>query len=285
MNRKLQHAVCIAILAASVTADAQRFPPSEIEEQRQIRPSWSGSWFNEDQSGHGVHVEILTDGRAVIYWMTYDEDGNQIWLSAVSEEIYEITLTGVFIPAIRIEATAYQTSGMQFGSFRPDDVNLTEWGRLTLTFEYFSCDSGLVTGMIWEPYVPGFTSGEVELQRLTEVIECKGAFTYEGVWDVRLEFDGTKTTVEVEAVENNDDAVSLLYEFTDPDNCVWNGEFLAGFGLIRTEGEKNCSGNIENYDMGGIEFVEHNLCVDEECTRLDQMLIFKEGSTQLIFSR
>jgi hypothetical protein len=286
MNRKLKFAVVSAILAASVAADAQRFPPSEIEEQRQIRPSWSGSWFHEDQSGHGIHVEVLTDGRAVIYWMTYDEGGNQIWLTAVSEEIYEISLTGVFIPAIRIEATAYQTDGMRFGSFRPDDVNVNEWGQLTLTFSYFSCDSGVVTGMSWEPIVPGFTSGEIELQRLTEVIECKDvAFTYEGTWEVQLDFEGPKSTVEVEVVENDDGAATLLYEYTDPDNCVWNGEFLAGFGLVQTQGEKNCSGSIDNYDLAGVEFVEHNVCVDDECARVDQMVIFKEGSNQLIFTR
>jgi hypothetical protein len=283
-NRTWLRVLAAAILMSSIIANAQSFPGLEIEEQRQLRPSWSGSWFNENQSGHGITVEVLTDGRAVVYWMTYDADGNQLWLFAVSDEIYEVALTGLFIPTIRIEATAYYTDGMRFGSFNPDDVNLTEWGQITLTFPYFWCDS--YSGLAWEPIVPGFSSGEVEIQRLTEIIECKDTeFTYGGVWDVQLEFDGPKTAVEVEVVENENDANSLLYEFTDPDNCVWTGEILSGWGLIGTRGEKNCPDSTENFDVAGKEFVEHKLCVENECTRLDQMLIFKEESTQLIFTR
>jgi hypothetical protein len=283
-NRTWLHVLAAAILMPSMIANAQSSPGPEIEEQRQLRPSWSGSWFNENQSGHGITVEVLTDGRAVVHWMTYDEDGNQLWLFAVSDEIDEIALTGLFIPNIRIQATAYYTDGMRFGSFNPDDVNLTEWGQITLTFPYFWC--GSYSGLAWAPIVPGFSSGEVEIQRLTEIIECKeNGFIYGGVWDVQLEFDGPKTAVEVEVVENEDDADSLLYEFTDPDNCIWTGEILSGWGLVGTRGEKNCPGSTENYDVAGKEFVEHKLCVENECTRLDQMLIFKEESTHLIFTR
>ncbi len=286
MNRQLQCAVAAAILAASATADAQRFPTSEVEELRQIRPSWSGSWIPEGQPGHGIHVEVLTDGRAVFYWITYDGNGNQLWLVALSDYIYEMALTGLFVPYIRIEATAYYADGLRFGSFDPDDVNLTEWGQITLTFQYHSCDND--AAMAWEPVVPGFSSGELELQRLTEIMECKdNELTLGGVWDVQLEFDGPKSTVEVEVVEGETEAdlPSYFYEFTAPDNCVWSGEFLIGFSAISTQGERNCSGNIETYEARGIDFVEHELCVDDECTRLDQMLIFKEGSTQLIFTR
>ena len=286
MNIKLKTAVTAAFLTSSVAVDAQHVSESEIEVTRQIRPSWSGSWIPEGQPGHGIHVEVLTDGRAAFYWLTYDSDGNQLWLVAQSDEIYEIALTGLFIPHIRIEATAYYADGMRFGSFNPNDVNLTEWGKVTLTFGYHWCDTR--AGMAWEPIVPGFSSGEIELQRLTEIIDCKDTeFTYGGFWDVQLEFDGPKTVVEVEVVEGeiDPDFPAYLYEFTDPDGCIWNGEILYGFGQISTRGEKSCSGNVDKYDVAGTEFVEHRLCSDEECTRLEQMLIFKEESVQLIFTR
>ncbi len=288
-NRTWLQALAAAILMAPMVANAQFDPSPEIEEQRQLRPSWSGSWFPEDQSGHGITLEVLTDGRAVVYWMTYDEDGNQLWLHAVSDEIEELAITGLIIPAIRIEATAYSTDGMQFGSFNPNDVNLTEWGQIELTFPYFWCDpysSGLGVGLAWEPIVPGFSSGEVELQRLTEIIECRDAdFAYGGTWDVQLEFGGPKTAVEVVVVKNEDDADSLLYEFTDPGGCVWTGEILSGFGLIGTRGEKRCLDSVADYDVAGKEFVEHKLCIDNQCTRVDQMLIFKDDNFQLIFTR
>ncbi|MEJ2535284.1 MAG: hypothetical protein P8008_07445, partial [Gammaproteobacteria bacterium] len=160
-NRAWPHVLAAAILMSPSIANAQVGPQPEIEEQRQIRPSWSGAWFNPDQAGHGITVEVLTDGRAIVYWMTYDEDGNQLWLVAESDEIYEIALTGLFIPFIRIEATAYYTDGMRFGSFNPDAVNLMEWGPITLSFAYFRCDD--FAEMTWEPVVPGFSSGAVEL--------------------------------------------------------------------------------------------------------------------------
>ncbi len=280
MNRTLRYAVAAAVLTSALIADAQQMTPPE----RQIRPSWSGSWVPEGQPGHGIHVQVLTDGRAVFYWTTYDADGNQIWLVAVSGEIYPISLADGFLPSIRIEATAYITDGMRFGSFNPDAVNLTEWGHMTVTFGYHWCDT--YAGMAWEPIVPGFSSGEVELQRLTEIVECKdNDFTYGGVWDVQLSFDGPKTAVEVEVVENDDNAPSLLYEFTDVDNCVWAGEIQAGFGLITTQGEKDCSGSVDSYSMAGAEYAEHNLCSDEECTRLDRMLFFRMDNAQLIFTR
>ena len=71
-----------------------------------VRPSWSGAWYNPDQSGHGISVEVLDDERTAFFWYTYDLDGNPVWLTARGVN-NDIRWTGLFIPIIRVEATAY----------------------------------------------------------------------------------------------------------------------------------------------------------------------------------
>ena len=37
-------------------------------ETANIRPSWSGTWYDADQPGHGISVEVLDDERTIFYW-------------------------------------------------------------------------------------------------------------------------------------------------------------------------------------------------------------------------
>ena len=48
----------------------------------EVRPEYSGSWYNPDQSGHGFSVEVLSTERSIAYWFTYDPFGNPIFLYA-----------------------------------------------------------------------------------------------------------------------------------------------------------------------------------------------------------
>ena len=57
------------------------FNVSVFADAEYVRPSWSGAWFNPDQSGHGISVEILDDERTVIFWYAYDLDGKPTWLA------------------------------------------------------------------------------------------------------------------------------------------------------------------------------------------------------------
>jgi hypothetical protein len=49
-----------------------------------IGPTYSGSWYNPEQSGHGFSLEysVLSDQTPVVvaYWYVYDSEGNPIWL-------------------------------------------------------------------------------------------------------------------------------------------------------------------------------------------------------------
>ena len=50
-----------------------------------IGPEHSGSWYWDDQSGHGFSIEIgeLPDGSplGVAYWYTYDDQGTVMFLA------------------------------------------------------------------------------------------------------------------------------------------------------------------------------------------------------------
>ena len=46
--------------------------------------SRSGLWFDPAHNGEGWTVEELPDGRAQVYWFTYDANGEQAWMLGVS---------------------------------------------------------------------------------------------------------------------------------------------------------------------------------------------------------
>jgi hypothetical protein len=48
--------VMIAFLTILVSAHV-------LADSANIRPSWSGSWFDPEQSGHGMIVEVLSDAN------------------------------------------------------------------------------------------------------------------------------------------------------------------------------------------------------------------------------
>ena len=77
-----------------------------------IGPAHSGSWYNPDQSGQGFSMEfgVLPDGSpfAAIYWYTYDDLGNPIFM------------LGTGIPVgNRVEVTFESPTGMIYGEFNP----------------------------------------------------------------------------------------------------------------------------------------------------------------------
>lgn len=49
-------------------------------ERLPLAPSLSGSWFDPQRGGEGVVFHQLADNRALLYWFTFDEEGNQRWL-------------------------------------------------------------------------------------------------------------------------------------------------------------------------------------------------------------
>jgi len=135
----------------------------------EVRPEYSGSWYNPSQTGHGFSIEVISPQRSIVYWYAYDPVGNPIFLYA------DGTNSGD-----RIEAQVYFLQGMVWGEFDPDVNQLFDWGTLTITFA--DCSNATVQyDSILEPY----GSGQIPLVRLASIngLQCSPtpiAGLYEG---------------------------------------------------------------------------------------------------------
>jgi len=98
-----------------------------------IGPEYSGSWYNPDQSGHGFSMEFdeLEDGssQAVVYWYTYDNQGNPIFL-----------LGNGIADGDNLEIQLESPYGMKYGEFDPDSVVRAVGG--SARFEFTGADNG-----------------------------------------------------------------------------------------------------------------------------------------------
>ena len=114
----------------------------------------SGAWYNPAQSGHGLSISLVDRGtRAAVLWHVYDADGNP----------FTLYVDGV-VEGREIVGTAFAPSGMRFGEFDPDDIQLPEWGQVVLRF-----DSCLAATLSWTTSTPGFTDGSMPIEPLAPI--------------------------------------------------------------------------------------------------------------------
>lgn len=118
-----------------------------------IQSNLSGSWYNPDQSGHGLAVEVLEGDRTLVYWYVYKKDGSPMFLITVGNNNGDTT-TG----------DTYYYSGMKFGEFDPNDNTREVWGSSSVTFS--SCDTAILK---YTSNNPEYGSGQVQMQRLTSI--------------------------------------------------------------------------------------------------------------------
>jgi hypothetical protein len=255
-----------------------------------VRPSWSGSWFNPEQSGHGISVEVLDEERTVIYWYTYDQDGKPIWLIAPGINNYvpnsQVWASDLPSPGITVEATAYYYEGMIYGDFDPATNNRREWGTIELDFTYWDCEFALMT---WYPVMEGFSQGSTLLRRLTTLnnLDCVYGYNTVGNWEVQFGFDAEhKYQVEIVSTPNPEpDPPTLTFEFFDENDCLWSGRVSRGF-MLRADWGNQCGATAMEHSGNGIDLFEHKLCDSEnECTRKDEVMLFEDNGEYLIFSR
>jgi hypothetical protein len=173
---------------------------------------FSGSWFDPSHNGEGWIIEVVNDKSAVIYWFTYDEDGNQTWLFGVAQRLGNT-----------LAAQMQKTSGPMFGpGFDPEAVVLENWGTLVITFQ--NCESASIE---YNSIIDGYGSGSLLPSRLTNILnlDCADiadssdlqAAGYTGSWFDRSH-DGEGLILEV-----LDEQLAVIYWFTyDKDgNQVW----------------------------------------------------------------
>lgn len=84
---------------------------------------FSGSWYDPARDGEGFVIQVLADGRALVYWFTYRPNGDQAWLIGTGT----VEESGIVVDPL------YITDGGRFGaSFDPGQVRLIRWGSLLL---------------------------------------------------------------------------------------------------------------------------------------------------------
>jgi hypothetical protein len=139
-----------------------------------VRPEYSGSWYNPEQAGHGFSIEVISPEQTIVYWYTYDPDGNPIFLFGDGSNEGD-----------QVVAQVWFLRGMIWGDFNPDTNQMHDWGTLTVTFE--DCSHAAVEYDSTMEYVNGepFGSGQIPLVRLASIsgFECSEtpvAGLYEG---------------------------------------------------------------------------------------------------------
>ncbi|MBE9549141.1 MAG: hypothetical protein IMF09_06990 [Proteobacteria bacterium] len=116
-----------------------------------IGASMSAAWPDFNQDKQGLLLEILDNDKAVIYWFTYDHEGNQRYLNAVG------TILGNRI----VFAELVETRGGSFSKpgFEPEYIVA---GQAEIIFT--SCDSGRMD------YTVDSRSGHLDIGRLTNLM-------------------------------------------------------------------------------------------------------------------
>ncbi len=124
-----------------------------------ISPGFTGAWFDPDQAGHGLFIEVLppaeggTRPRLLAWWFTFTPDGEQAWFGGTGE-----------IDGDRAVIEVVQTFGGRWiPNFDPDNVVNQSWGSFVIRFD--SCTSGTVE---FSADIGGFASGSMRLTRLTQ---------------------------------------------------------------------------------------------------------------------
>jgi N-acetylneuraminic acid mutarotase len=133
----------------------------------------SAAWFDPAHAGEGWLIEELPDGRAVVYWFTYDERGEQAWTVGIAER------SGASIAI----AENLRPVGTRFGTgFDAAAIRRERWG--SISFDFSSCDGGSMSYDSTDAAFGRGTLRPVRLSRLASTVCIDGAARVAtgGVW-------------------------------------------------------------------------------------------------------
>lgn len=125
-----------------------------------IEGRYSGSWYDPAHDGEGYVVEVLFDSRVLVFWFSYDTDGNRRWFFGVGE---------IRDGKLVIDEMLSTTGGIFGDDFDPGTVEYSSWGTLELDID---CEGGTAT---WISAKDGFGSGMFNVRRLSKLadISCE----------------------------------------------------------------------------------------------------------------
>ena len=118
-----------------------------------IGSGFTGAWYDPQQSGHGLFLEVLPPNNLLAWWFTFTPDGaQQAWFGGVG------TISGN-TATVPVNLTS---GGRWIPNFDPAKIVNDPWG--TFTFTFTDCNTGRVD---FTSTSPGYGSNHMDLTRLT----------------------------------------------------------------------------------------------------------------------
>jgi plastocyanin len=121
-----------------------------------ISAGFTGAWYDPNQSGHGIFLEVLANNQILAWWFTFAPDGTQAWFGNVGG-IDPATNTAT-VAALKTQGGAW------IPNFNPANVTQPVWG--TLVFSFTDCNHGRVD---FNSSVTGYGQGHMDLTRITQI--------------------------------------------------------------------------------------------------------------------
>lgn len=184
-----------------------------------ITSAMTALWYDPTHDGAGWDLQILNDSLAHLSWYTYDNEGQQMWLTGLGS----INDNQISFPTMN-----RVSKGTSFGTpFNPAEIVLSHWGSVNMYFE--SCnDAGLTYSS-----VQGFGHGGLKPTRLTnhsglncidDVVTTTEINPFTGIWFDPIH-DGEGWIIQV-----SDDLTAFLTWYTYDENgkLMW----MIGIGSI-----------------------------------------------------
>jgi len=114
----------------------------------------SGAWFDPSHDGEGLLLDFFADDGVFVTWFTFDDQGEPMWLTALSRDFQGLGSTTQF--------TVNRWSGPHFGhGFDPANLQAQDWGNMSLRFD----DCG--TAHLSYQSSQGFGDGTLDLRRIS----------------------------------------------------------------------------------------------------------------------
>jgi len=137
----------------NVVVGANRDPDFDSKTTFAIGPGITGAWYDPQQSGHGLFLEVLAENRLLAWWFAFSPDGTQqSWFGGV----------GTYSGNTATMQANLTTGGRWIPNFDPTKVVGNPWG--TLNFTFTGCNAGRVD---FTSTYPGYGSNHMDLTRLT----------------------------------------------------------------------------------------------------------------------
>lgn len=183
-----------------------------------LEPGITSAWFDLTHDGEGFLLEMLANDSAVMYWFTYDENGEQDWYIAFGE----VDGNRILFPNL------LRVSGGEFGpGFDPSKI--TEEVVGSASFVWTGCDQGDMS------YQIGTQHDRMQIIRITRLmgLDCglprtspvSEAALLSGSW-----FDPTHAGEGYNVEVLNDGQVIVYWFSYDP---AGNRRWFFGIGEIR----------------------------------------------------